>query len=363
VPQYALDLNKVYSNLAVTLGRRNRIAEQIEVHSNAIKIAEQLVKEHPNRTEFATSLVDLYENFSGSLYSLDRKEEGIEASTKAVQVLEQIYDKHPHKLNFAPRLASLYNSTGIKLAVSGQVVEAAEMFSKACIVGEELIESGHNALDDLINVATSYRNSGLSQRDLGNHRKSINAYTKSIEIREKLILDHPTASGSASEVVALYNRLVDVVTGDNSHFESLFPYRRLVALETNLIRQISITAKGPARIAASRENPTGYFQALQFIDSVVGHEKTDGLTLFDAAAIYSHAIEAAAKDPELDEDNRHERSSKYESRAMELLVRAKEAGFFDNENGQSKLQSDKLLDPLRERADFKQFIKELEDGQ
>jgi hypothetical protein len=245
----------------------------------------------------------------------------------------------------------------------GQVAEAAGMFSKSCIVGEELIESGHDVLNDLINVATFYRNSGRSQRQLGNLRKSISAYTRSIEIREKLALDHPASNGSVSTLVDSYSRLEAVVTENNSHFESLFPCRRMIALETSLIRQIAITAREPARTVAARENSTGYIDALQFIDSVVEHEKTGGTALFDAAAIYALAMDAASKDEQLGHAQRAKRQAAFSERSLELLNRAARMGLFETKIGWKKLTSDVLLAPLRQHEEFKQLVEDFEQSQ
>jgi hypothetical protein len=92
----------------------------------------------------------------------------------------------------------------------------------------------------------------------------------------------------------------------------------------------------------------------------VEHEKTSGTALFDAAAIYALAMEAAGADEQLDDAGQAERQAAYQERSMELLTRAGKTGLFDTETGLKRLQSDVLLDPLRERGDFKQFVKELE---
>lgn len=47
-------------------------------------------------------------------------------------------------------------------------------------------------------------------------------------------------------------------------------------------------------------------------------------------------------------------------RALALLVRAREAGFFRDQAARARLQSNDDLDPLRQRADFRKWQAEVE---
>ncbi len=47
--------------------------------------------------------------------------------------------------------------------------------------------------------------------------------------------------------------------------------------------------------------------------------------------------------------------------AITLLKQAKEAGFFKKKDNMDQLKTDKDLDPLRNRDDFRQFLESISD--
>ena len=87
-----------------------------------------------------------------------------------------------------------------------------------------------------------------------------------------------------------------------------------------------------------------------------------GLNLYNAACLLSLASGAAAKDEDLAEADRTALVDKYAVRAMELLTEARTAGWFQEaKNIAHAKDTDADLAPLRDRDDFKQLVKELEE--
>lgn len=86
------------------------------------------------------------------------------------------------------------------------------------------------------------------------------------------------------------------------------------------------------------------------------------LNLYNAARLVSLASAAAAKDEDLAGTERTQLAEKHANRAMELLAEARSAGWFqDAKNIAHATDTDRDLDPLRDRDDFKQLVKELEE--
>jgi hypothetical protein len=83
--------------------------------------------------------------------------------------------------------------------------------------------------------------------------------------------------------------------------------------------------------------------------------------LYNAACVVSLASGAVAMDEDLAETERMQLAEKHAMRAIELLAEARTAGWFQEaEKIAHAKDTDRELDPLRERDDFKQFVKELE---
>ena len=75
----------------------------------------------------------------------------------------------------------------------------------------------------------------------------------------------------------------------------------------------------------------------------------------------SLASGAAAKDEDLAEADRVTLVDKYAVRAVALLKEDRSLGYFKDPEIVAHMKKDTDLDPLRERDDFKQLVKELEE--
>jgi hypothetical protein len=85
------------------------------------------------------------------------------------------------------------------------------------------------------------------------------------------------------------------------------------------------------------------------------------LNLYNAACLLSLASAAAAKVEDLAEAERAELIDKYAVRAVALLKEDRTLGYFKDPENLAHMKQDTDLDPLRDRDDFKQFVKELEE--
>ena len=86
-----------------------------------------------------------------------------------------------------------------------------------------------------------------------------------------------------------------------------------------------------------------------------------GLNLYNAACLLSLASAAAAKDEDLAEADRVTLADKHAARAVALLVEDRTLGYFKDPAKVAHMKQDTDLDPLRDRDDFKQLVKELEE--
>jgi hypothetical protein len=83
-----------------------------------------------------------------------------------------------------------------------------------------------------------------------------------------------------------------------------------------------------------------------------------------AACLLSLASGAVTRDERLTAAVRAMRVEQYAARAVELLIKAQQTGWFDDSANVIHLKkTDTDLDPLRQRDDFKQLVKELNEDQ
>ena len=87
-----------------------------------------------------------------------------------------------------------------------------------------------------------------------------------------------------------------------------------------------------------------------------------GLARMFAACCFSVASDVAARDPALGNPDRGILVERYQARAVELLREAKETGlFFQPHQLEGVRSTDPDLKSLRNRADFRKFLGELEE--
>jgi hypothetical protein len=89
-------------------------------------------------------------------------------------------------------------------------------------------------------------------------------------------------------------------------------------------------------------------------------ERLPGSVLYDLARAVSLASAAARVDGKLPGAQKDRLARQYASRAVALLSRAWAAGLFRNAGPVADLKKDTDFDPLRDRADFRKLLAELE---
>lgn len=143
-----------------------------------------------------------------------------------------------------------------------------------------------------------------------------------ISLQERFIENHPETPDYAVEVPFSYRALIKLASEEGDH-----------ALLLDLAASLG-------RLKVPDEHQAVY--------------------LYEAACVVSLASGAVAVDEDLPETERMQRTEKYAVRAVEMLAEVRAAGGFqDAKNIVHAKDTDRDLDPLRERDDFKKFVETL----
>ena len=96
-------------------------------------------------------------------------------------------------------------------------------------------------------------------------------------------------------------------------------------------------------------------EAKSLLDSARGF----GPILYRLAALCAVAAQRVVRDTGLAEDERQRRAEQYGTDALDTLRLAREAGFFDDPGNVRRFGEDASWQPLRQRADYREFAKQL----
>lgn len=84
-----------------------------------------------------------------------------------------------------------------------------------------------------------------------------------------------------------------------------------------------------------------------------------GAPSYKMATVYAHTAEVIGKAKDLSDEDRHALAEKYATRAVRFLETAREYGYFNFIQHRDQLRTDRELNPLRGREDFRRFETEL----
>jgi hypothetical protein len=89
-------------------------------------------------------------------------------------------------------------------------------------------------------------------------------------------------------------------------------------------------------------------------------DRAPGIILYNLACVYAQAAESTRRTTALSLRDRQELISRQAARAVELLQHCRSLGLFKEPDKLQRLQSDRDLDPLRGRSDFRKLLAELQ---
>jgi hypothetical protein len=139
------------------------------------------------------------------------------------------------------------------------------------------------------------------------------------------------------------------------HQEALADWDAAVAAETGK-RAADLRFARAAALVHTGEHARATAEARALTEGA----STPGPACYSAACVYSLASAAVARDDRLPQAERDALAEQYAARALELLTRARDAGFFKTAAGLAGLKRNTDLDPLRSRAGFQMLLAQLE---
>jgi tetratricopeptide (TPR) repeat protein len=137
------------------------------------------------------------------------------------------------------------------------------------------------------------------------------------------------------------------LTDLNRHTEALQDWERALALDQGPDRAIVQLGRALTLTRAGR-----HAEAVKDADNLTRNEGAPSSVLYLAACVYAAAVAGGTEDAALQEQ--------YGRNALALLRRAHAAGHFQVPKAAERLRHEEVFAPLRDQADFKQLLADLE---
>jgi tetratricopeptide (TPR) repeat protein len=307
VARHQEELGKTCINIGVVFGRQGKWAQAVPAFRQALETQRRLVAERPDVPGYQSQLAMTGTNL-GSVYQLTRRMgEARDAYRQADEVWAALVKKHPDIVAYKLNWAGMKGNIGELLRDTGKAEESLAWFGKTLdLLGEvRAAEPKHPyALQFLVNT---YQGRAEALKRLGRTEEALRDWDSALKLAPEPRRALLRAGRLATQVRAGYSPQV--------------------------VQQAAELTRTP---------------------------KLSDQTLYTLAGVYSVAAGAVLKDGQTPSAERDALAGQYAGTAVQLLRKARQAGWFNDPTRVSLLMEDEDFAPLRGQAAFRKFLAELE---
>jgi serine/threonine-protein kinase len=362
--QYDLSVNE--EKLGDATMQLGRTQEALDFFQKEQTIRERLARRDPKNTQAQRSLSVSYERLGDVMQRLSRTAEARDFYGKAASICASLAEADPKNAQAQRDLGVAYTCLGDLAKRSGQVADSLDFYRKVLAINTRLADADPKNLQGQNDLSVSYERLGDATSQSGRTKEAQDFYQKAREIREQLAKADAKSALAQRNLTVSYNKLGALLLRLGQKPEALEYYHKALAIRLRLAEADSKNAQAQRDLAFSYEKLGDVtLQLDQIKQSLDFYEK--------ARAIYERLAEAdpanvpaqrdllavcygsACRYARLSTSGEKEAREQDARRATELLRQAVAKGYKDIQ----RLQSDKDLDSLREREDFKQLIGDL----
>jgi tetratricopeptide (TPR) repeat protein len=330
----------------------------------ALKEQQRLADGHLDKPDYRRDLAGSHNNLGNLLRDLGRQAEAGEEYRAALKESQRLADEYPAVPAYRKELALSHNNLGVLLKNLGELAKAQDEYLSG-LKEYQLLAKDHPAEPDYRQgIARSHGNLGNVLAVLDKPAEAETEFRAALEEFQRLAKDHPAVPDYRNELagnfinLALFlrnrkdlpqaRRLLDEAMPHHQAALQANPnnagYRRYYYINLSLLTPVLLDLGDHAEAAEAAE---------RFSKAALNPAND----LYTAACYLARCVPLAEKDDMQSEAKRKEQAQSYGDRAMALLHQAVKNGYKDV----ARLKVDKDLDPLRQRKDFQQLLRELEE--
>jgi len=347
VSTYRQDLASIYSDRGNLLRKLGQRPEAEMDHRQALAIRGKLVGDFPTMSIFRLELGDSYYSLGVMFREQSKWPEAETACRRALAIQEKLAADFPRTAVFRQVLARSHNNLGVLLCDLDRRMEAEAAYRQAFQIQEKLAANLPTVPSRRTELAGSYVNLGVLLCYQGRIQEGLDCYDKAIPLLEGNLEKDVRQPEDRVFLSNAYWGRARALTKLKRYDEALKDWGRAAARD-NGPELPNIRLERAVTLARSGDHARAVTEA----DYLTTSAKTPGSSLYNAACVYSVSAGLVTGDAPLKEQ--------YAGKALALLRHAQAAGYFRDARIAEHLQKDGDLAALRDRADFKAFVAELE---
>jgi tetratricopeptide (TPR) repeat protein len=261
---------------------------------------------------------------------------------EAQRLVKSLTEKYPRKASYRSFLALIQANLGLVFLNSGRLPQAEQTFNEGLALAKPLVAQ-HPTVPDYRTTLLFLQAFAADTLWLrGKADAAFALYTDATTTVPAELAGESRNARALGHLIRVHAGRAKCLGRFGRHREAVWEWERALGLDPS--RSAVFRIERACALARSGD----HVQATQAVEAVV-KERQDQVNLYNAASAYALSVAAVAKGSPLAE--------RYGDRAMALLRQAIAAGF----RGFGLLFDEVNLEPIRQREDFQQLIRELRD--
>ena len=350
--------------MGLLLRDRGKTTEALELWAEALKVQRQLVEAAPCKSSFRELLASLLNNQANQYKLQGRLDETERAHSEAHGVMERLCADFPSTARYQQQLATVLNNLANAIKVNpSRRGEARDALTRAIDIQEKLVATAPSVPDYLLNLATICDNLASLHRAQEHDDLAEAMYRRVLEYHARLTNEHKQVPDYRFYYGQTLHNLADFLRGRGRLDDALSLSRQAVQEFTILYQSnrkepetrtaISYAYWTLCTILVDRKN---HREAAAMVAEYLRIEPNGFEESSESTALLCQCARICRQDATLPAAERESLFRTYCDRALDALRTAVAAGYQDL----NALKSSAMYEPVRERADFQQLVRDIE---
>jgi len=377
------ELARINFNLGTVLNSAKQYDRAEQAYETARRFASELEASNPEVGSYKEFHASILYGIGRLRRSQHRPEEARDAYSASLSLYRQLAEADPSVTDHRECLARSHMALGFLHKQEGQHDRAIEEYTRAIAIREELAAAQQNIPYFVSNLARSYDNLATLYSELKQDELAEVWFERSLEKWRAL---HQLSQDTITHRIGLASLLHDLANFERKRGNS----EMALAYINESIQQFGeILARDEANVTAAKQLPNARWIRAETLETLgryteaaadwdqarTDRTRADYFTVRYARALAKaghHERAAVAAEAFLDGSaaayfnaacifalNETTRDKDYHAQAVELLQKAAEQGFFEEEEHRENLELDDDLASLRQREDFQSLLNSL----
>jgi serine/threonine-protein kinase len=366
-PALQAERARAYLRLAAITEETGDRPQAIAFAKQAVALFDSLAQADPSAAGPADSLAEALTALGRYSHGAGQHPAAQAALERAADVAGRLTAEHPGVPDYRLRLAVALNGLGLlRVRALGQLPQGEADLERARSLCEQLAGEQPDRPEYQSERARALVNLAQRHASGGDEARAAEFQEQAAALLEGLVRQNPTAVAFQERLLSTLNSLVTTYSNLRRGREEARSLARALPLAERLVREHPDVPRyrdllGDLRrsAAASFAWRGDYHRYAEEVEAALRISPAGG-NLYNTACSYCLRSTEVRRDARVPPAERDALAARFLGRAMECLLAARHEGLFKEAYTATLLKTDKDLDALRSREDFRQLLRDVE---